>query len=368
MLELPKRSSLVASTAASIRDGIRRGLWKDSLPGERILCEHLQVSRTTLRSALALLVSEGRISADARRKRRILGVNPATEPPLARDLVAIVTNEQVQLMAPMVIFYINEIRRQVQKIGLRLEIFTDLRLDQRKPDRKLSEFLQNRQVACWVLVTPTADVQRFFAGRGLPSLIVGPVAPDIRLPFLSVDYRAVCRHAAGVLLGRGHRRIGLIISDSTIIGNIASEEGFREGIEESSHAEAKAFVLRHDSTRDGICRKLDLHLKTSRPATAFLVCRPPHALTVTSHLLKRGYSIPTDISIISRDSESYIDYFSPEITRYHYRRRHFAARLSRLVVRLATDGSLPPHSNLILPDLLPGKTVATAPADRPKSP
>lgn len=368
MLELPKRSSLVASTAASLRDGIRRGLWEGSLPGERILCEHLQVSRTTLRSALALLVTEGRISADARRKRRILRANSATEPPLARDLVAIVTNEQVQLMAPMVIFYINEIRRHVQKIGLRLDIFTDLKLDQRKSDRKLTEFLQNRQVACWVLVTPTADVQRFFADRGLPTLVLGPTAPDIPLPSISVDYEAVCRHAAGVLLGKGHRRIALIIPDSGIVGNIASEKGFREGVEQSPHADAKAFILRHDSTRDGICRKLDLHLKTSRPATAFLVCRPPHALTVTSHLLTCGHSIPNEISVISRDSESYIDFFSPEITRYHFRRRRFAERVSRLVVRLATDGSLPPRSTLILPDLLSGKTLGRAPAARTESP
>lgn len=360
MLELPKRSSLVTSTAASLRNGIRDGIWEEVLPGERILCEHLQVSRTTLRSALAMLVKEGWISDDARKKRRIFMPDTTPKPKISKDMVAVVTNEHIQLMAPMVIFYINEMRRYLQKIGLRVEIFTDLKLDQR-PDRKLNEFLQNRQVACWVLVSPTSHVQRFFADREVPTLIVGPSAGEVRLPSISIDYRAVCRHATGVFLGRGHRRLALVIPDSKIAGNTASVEGFREGFERSARSDAEAFVLHHDSTREGICRKLDFHLKTARRATGFLVCRSLHALTVTSHLLNRGLAIPNDISVISRDSESYIDYFTPEITRYHYGRRHFAQRLSRLVVRLATDGSLPPQMTLILPNLISGKTLADAP-------
>lgn len=58
---LPQRQSLVAQTVAFLNAQIENGEWRDWLPSERSWCALLQVSRNTLRAALAQMKTEGRI-------------------------------------------------------------------------------------------------------------------------------------------------------------------------------------------------------------------------------------------------------------------------------------------------------------------
>ncbi len=57
-MQIPQRSSLVAQAAERLREGIHNGEWSQRLPSEVALCNRLQVSRRTLRAALAVLERE----------------------------------------------------------------------------------------------------------------------------------------------------------------------------------------------------------------------------------------------------------------------------------------------------------------------
>ena len=65
----PKLSDAVA---VYLRDIIRRGDFKDQLPGERPLAEMLKVSRTSLRAALDRLTDEGLIDRRHGRTTRVV--------------------------------------------------------------------------------------------------------------------------------------------------------------------------------------------------------------------------------------------------------------------------------------------------------
>ena len=69
---LPQRVSLVGQTVAAVREGIATGEWTGHLPGELELCERLQVSRVTLRSALRQLTREGLVRARQGSRREII--------------------------------------------------------------------------------------------------------------------------------------------------------------------------------------------------------------------------------------------------------------------------------------------------------
>ena len=58
MEHLPDRRLLSSRVAELIREAIRHGEWKGTLPGQRALAERFHVSRPTLAEALAQLRRE----------------------------------------------------------------------------------------------------------------------------------------------------------------------------------------------------------------------------------------------------------------------------------------------------------------------
>lgn len=357
---LPRRESLIAQTAEALRKAIGEGTWQEALPGERELAEAFQVSRPTVREALKLLQREKVIDVAHGKRRRIVGT-PGTKR-TQRLVVTAVSQHPPHLMSPLSIFYMNELRKHIQKAGLQLEVFADHRLRASRPERLFASRVRENTVACWILLSVPETVQRWFDQQGLPAIVAGSCYPDVALPSLDLDYRAVCRHAVGVFFAKGHRHIAFLTQEAKVAGDEASEEGFQSAVTGSGHPNAKTSLYYHDGTREDICRKLDRMLRSRSRPTGLLVSRPSHLLTAHTHLLQRGISLPPDLSLISRDNDPYLDHIVPDVSRYTFRRRHFADRLARLVIQLAANGRLPKRDHRLIPKFHPGATVATAPA------
>lgn len=356
MLRLPKRNSLVSEAAETIREGIAGGVWEKALPGERVLARDLQVSRPTVRSALAILEKEGLVKSTrgigrriARSRRRLTAES--------RDCVAVLSAVPAHLMPPASLFYLNELRNGLQQAGLRLDVISDPGLSGSNPDPVLGRLTSDPRIQCWILAAPSEAVQHWFAERPFPILSSGSCAPGVKLPYLDLDYRAVCRHAAGVFLRNGHRRLCLFLAASPAAADHLSEDGFQEGIQRFGEGSADGRIVRHDGTREDICQKLDSLLDEEEGPTALLGSRPMHVLTAFTHLTRRGRLHPNGVSFISRDSDTFLGQVSPEITRYTFRRRSFARRLTRLTLQLADNQSLPVRPFLLMPEYLPGETV-----------
>jgi DNA-binding LacI/PurR family transcriptional regulator/DNA-binding transcriptional regulator YhcF (GntR family) len=356
MLQIPQRSSLISQTASALRQAIESGLWQEALPGERELADRFQVSRPTLREALKVLQREKVIEVSHGKRRTILSANLTPRP--QRLTVTAISQHPPHQMSPLVVFYMNELRRHMQKAGLELEVVADQRLRGTRPEKLLDHLRQNSTVACWILLSAPETVQRWFDQLELPALVAGSCYPGVRLPSLDLDYRAVCRHAVGILLGQGHRHVAFLTQAAKVAGDDASEEGFLRAVAESGHPEAKATILHHDGTREDICRRLARMMRSSSRPTGLLVSRPSHLLTAHTSLLQQGVSLPRDLSLISRDNDPYLAHVIPDVTRYTVRRRHFADRLARLVIKLATTGSVPRREYRLIPQLHAGATVA----------
>ena len=88
--KLPQRVSLAEVTAQSLRESMQSGHWQGYLPGERELCECLQVSRSTMRTALAALERDGILEVAERQRRRIKLPN-AGKPAANSQVIALIT-------------------------------------------------------------------------------------------------------------------------------------------------------------------------------------------------------------------------------------------------------------------------------------
>ena len=351
--DLPRRLSLSAQTTDAIRKGIEEATWQEFLPSERRLCELFEVSRPTVRTALRQLAKEGIISIQHGRRNRILA---ASRSPASRSrLVVLVSHYPLSRVTPAAYQGISEMRAHLMEHGFTTEILVCSARGFVNQRRKLETFLRLNRVLCFVLLSLGKELQEWFAMHSIPALVLGSCHPAVKLPSLDVDYRSVCRHAAGVLRSKGHRRIAFIVPNSNLAGDLLSEEGFREGATRRTSADdSVALVVRHNGTPTNLNAILDALFASATPPTALLVAKPKYVFIVMVYFLRQGKKVPEFVSLISRDHDQL---FENMIAHYRFEGETFAHRLSRLMLQMAEQGHLPPELNLIFPRYIASGTV-----------
>lgn len=355
-LALPRRLTLSTQSAQALREAIGRGVWRESLPSERRLCELFRVSRPTIRSALRLLAADGLIEIRHGRRNRLLS-RPAV--PVAKSrLVLLVSHQPLAETTHAAYLGIAEMRGHLAEHGFTTEVLVCPRRSGTAQQRRLATFVRQNQVFCCVLISVSASLQQWCAEQRIPSLVLGSCHASVRLPSLDVDYRSVCRHAAGVLRGKGHRRLAFLVPDAGVAGDLASEEGFLEGCRAARGlAPVSPLVVRHNGTPAGLEARLDAIFAAGDPPTGLLVAKPGHTLAVLLHLLRRGKRVPDEVSVVGRDSDPL---FGESLSHYRFEEETFAHRLTRLMAQLVTQGSLVAEPHLIFPRFVVGGTVAKA--------
>jgi DNA-binding LacI/PurR family transcriptional regulator len=121
-------------------------------------------------------------------------------------------------------------------------------------------------------------------------------------------------------------------------------------------------MAEHNGTLPGIRRSLEAMLRRSKRPTALLVTRPGTALFVASELIRRGFRLPEDLSLVCRDTDRFLEYFVPNIARYEVNPRSHAQRLARLVLQ-CVGGAVPRAQRVrLMPQFRRGESVGPPPA------
>lgn len=355
MHAVPARPSLVTHSADFLREALLRGEWQGALPSERMLCTRLRISRPTLRAVLSQLEQEGVIGPVENKRRLILAPLAGTRgKPASSRLVALLSPVPQQSMPPFVLFWMDSLRELLSEAGYQLEVHVSPHCFTAKPAGGLKKLTHRVPAALWVLFRSTPVMQRWFADQQMPVVIAGSCAESLPLPSVDLDYRATCRHAATMLMQKGHRRIALLLPDSSHGGDVDSSLGFREAF---ASRDTEPSVLPHHETTEQVIATLDDVLKLKPAPTAFVVARSIHALTVVTHLLRLGHRLPRDFAVVSRDDDAFLDHVTPKVTRYSADAAKFARRLAKLVLELAQTGHTSTKPVRLMPDLRRGETV-----------
>jgi DNA-binding LacI/PurR family transcriptional regulator len=350
--------SLVVQTFAILKDKICSADWVRLLPPERELCDWLVVSRGTLRKALACLEHEGLVRSRQGRRWEITGVRQKPARRVPPKHLALLTPFSLNVVAPFEIYWIDSLREHLQHAGHRLEVFQ--RLDYRgwRSNKVLEELAGEVSPAGWVLRAAPANVQRWFSDRGLPCVIVGSRHGRVALPSVDRDLPAVCRHAAGRLVAKGHTRLVLLIPESGLAGDLACEESFRETAERILRPHnGEVLIAHHDGRPESICLRLAAVMQRRPAPTGFLVTDTRYTLSALSYFLRQGLRVPKEVSLISRDSDHFLEYVVPTVARYAADPILFARKVSRVVLRLVEGGDVLPRDYRVMPRFVPGETL-----------
>jgi DNA-binding LacI/PurR family transcriptional regulator len=359
---LPQRQSLVTQTAAFLEAKIDQGEYREWLPSERSLCELLQVSRNTLRSALEQLSKEGLVRAVHGTGNQILrtGAKGRARRPRSQD-VALLAPEPIERLRPYKSLWIDEMRALLSERGVRLRVFHGAHYFGANPGAGLQKLVARNPHGCWILLLASEGMQRWFAQNEIPCLLAGSPYPGLDLPFRDLDHRAMCRHAAGVLLGLGHRRLAMLTRKSSRAGDLESEAGFVEGVRQSRHADAESMVIHHAETVASAAQAVQRIINLQPAPTALLVIDPHYYLAAASRLALAGVRLPGQISMISRDDDPFLAFMAPVPARYVARPHAMAKSLLQPVLELLAGKPVTRRAGLIMPEFIRGESIA-APA------
>jgi DNA-binding LacI/PurR family transcriptional regulator len=337
-----KRSSLVAQVADVIRSEIMRRAWSDWIPSERELNRTLHVSRNTCRAALHMLTCERLITPVQGRGIRVNRDVVRKAHPGDRQIhsVGLIMPEVVSRLRPTNSVLIDDIREELFDQGVRLSLHVSSACYQANPEHALEKLVGKNRHDCWILVLSNEAQQKWFMQRGIPCLVTGSIYSGIRLPSVDWDHRSICRHAIGQLIALGHRRVVFFNRFLRAAGDLESEAGFLQGARMSSHTDLKAWVVYHDDSRESVGNLISKLLANPEPPTGLIVANSYCYLSVASALAHRGYRVPEDFSLISREDDAFLAYVDPEPARY----LNTTARMARKVmtlIRPLLEGGIP---------------------------
>jgi DNA-binding LacI/PurR family transcriptional regulator len=349
--------SIAMQVTEALRAEIAARTWSQDLPGERQLAERFQVSRKTVRKALAELRREGVLRtargrgsslADRRARRR-------TPPPR----IALLLPEPLEHSRPFTALWVNRLMGMLQEIGHPLQIFHGAKYFGASAARSLARLTAAHSARCWIIARSNRPLQEWFAASGHPALIAGSAHPGVPLPSVDVDHRALCRHSAALLLRHGHRRLALFLEPGGHGGDVESEQGFREGLAAAPDAPEPA-VCSPQRAAAPVIRELRRLLGRRQPPTGMLLSNSYSYLTVHSFLASVGLRVPQDISVVSRDEETFLRFMHPTPTYYATPAGKFARALHQGLKRILA-GDRTAFSIRIMPDLVKGDSVGPAP-------
>ena len=354
--------TLSVQVALRLLAGIENRTWGSWLPGERALTKSLQTSRKTLRKALAQLERDGAIRTRQGCGREIVATRRTSERPAAQEeSVGLLAPESLENLRPYTALWVDELRALLFENQVRLVTFSGHRYFSGHPENALARLLEQNPQRCWVLAHSNEAIQHWFHDRRIPCLIAGSSHPGLPLPSVDLDYFALCRHAAGVMLRLGHRRLAFFAPQSKRAGDLESERGFLSGARSSRHANVESVIAHHDGTVDGAYRALRrLFAMVARP-TSVLVTNPAYYLTAFAFLAERGLRVPQDVSLLSRDDDSFLSYIRPTPARYSCNPKAYARRLQSQL-QLCFAGEVGAHSiQRIEAKFLAGDSLGPAP-------
>jgi DNA-binding LacI/PurR family transcriptional regulator len=357
MTLIPHRT-VASQLAAQLRAELEKGTWRGWLPSERVLSRTLQASRNTVRAALEQLKAEGLVEPVRGLGNRVIGPTKSLSAREQAKTVGVLIPEPIGRLRPLIALWIDELKDLLIEEGYRLRIHEGGHYYQTNPARALERLIGQHPHSAWVLTLSSEAMQRWFARRGAPCLVAGSTYPDVTLPHYDLNYRAICRHAAGVLLRLGHRNLALLNRESRRAGDVDSERGFLEGVRQSTHPDATADIAYHRDDVESVARALRSLLDRKKPPTALVVSNSYAYLSAASLLAQRGLRVPRDISLISRDDDPFLGSLVPEPARYRVDPHAFAKKIVGSLLRILNRSPALRSPAPLLPKFAAGGSTA----------
>ncbi|WPJ96105.1 substrate-binding domain-containing protein [Coraliomargarita algicola] len=359
------RLSVLAQTIDLIKGGISNRIWVGYLPQERLLSEEINVSRSTIRRALAEIEALGMIESGHRGKRRkiIASGNQSlgTVKHQNARVIWLTHDESYQLPSFNKNVYI-ETQKRLAMNGCDLNMITLPFRSRVNPSAYLNDWVKDHPADAYLLHSMSPNVQSWFSTHQRNSCLLGNQAKDVNLCSVAVDVEASVYHAVGMLRRLKHQRICMFYrSVPRLVGELQCRDAFKD----SSTPDVKLDVigLSEDEVlmRDNM-KRIFLGRGSRRPTC--IVCTLPFLAVYTmTWLLKHGFSIPEDVSILLLRSQNLLRFVCPSFAHYAVNEKRFAPLVVNRLLDIVRSGASNGRKVVFTPEFVSGESLGEQAAE-----
>ncbi len=354
MSEPPIRTTLHQQLVVLLRQGIENGRWTGEMPREADLCREFQVSRMTLRKALAQLAAEHWIDLGGRGTfHRVRRRRPKQAVSTART-IRVLTPFSSAGMGSIDHELLEVLSEQVTRAGYLLQIEHQAKLFASFQAEKLARLDAMPDTAAWILLFATEPIQRWFSNCGRPTVVAGRVHDALPLSCIYPDSAAAARHAAGLLCSRGHRELVYLIANLTSLSDRLASEVF---VEEARRLGGRAQIITYNADDPSVGRAMMGLIQSKPRPTGYVIGASEVAITVLCHLQAAGLRVPADASVIALWDDFILSCTYPVIARYHTDGKQLGRRIGKVLLDLMRHGPGKVSSIPIIPKYIAGGSV-----------
>ena len=305
--------------ADALREGIREGRYEKTLPTEHALCEEFQVSRQTIRQALALLENERLIDRKQGSGSHIR--NPEELEPDRKLSIAVVTTYISDYIFPSILREIEAVCSENNSVPL---LFATQ--NQFSNERKILQTLLGMEHLDGILVegtktglpNPNLRLYQKLIDKGIPLVFMHGKYEQLSdtLYVMDDNTNGSCM-LVDYLYRKGHRRIAGIFKHDDIqgrqrfIGYMDAMQDYGLPIEDDDilwySTEAKERFLNDTFSVawvEGIQKR----------CSAVICYNDEIAAKLVAYLVKNGINVPDDMAVVSFDNSQYSEMASPRIS------------------------------------------------------
>lgn len=338
--------------ADHLRSLIARGQLREPLPNTRDWAGQLGVSCATLYETLKTLKRERLILIEPRKGIRL---NPHRRATSARGTKTVrIVYRGVDY--PEFIAYSHwcgllSQRLQAHGIQLSIEKCTDARL------RSLSRSSRAGATGdeLLFLLSLSESYQQLLARSGQPALVVGYRAPQVTLPFVTVDLEGGIRHAAHALLRRGFNSVHLLVNRVNTHAIERQRAAFRTACADWPHQPVHGEVVAVPLVADAQLSALQRFAARLRGRHGVLVVSPVSIAAAMTVLLGRGIAIPRQVEVVVIHSTLATTVVWPPPVEYAASVDSFVRALTRAAVHFFETGAVPPVEKILPLEVVPLK-------------
>lgn len=302
------RLSLYESVANTLMERITSGSIAvgQPLPSERELCLEFNVSRQTVRNALAQLSTRGVLDsrAGAGHFVRLPGESGRPKP---ADGARKRSTRQIGLICPPKL-YLEEPSQWRTLMGIKSRISREgysLVMSVTQKDEKLGfypsyqHWLEDGEVEGYIAISATAAIQRRLFDSGYPAMSMGYVWEDLPLPSIAVDFRKLYAEILHHIAGLGHTRVAatVIVPDSAFTRNV--EAGLGDGVAALGWEEDAVIVRRFSDTAYDLVSSIRAIIRSPQRPGALILQGDNFLDEVMRFFEIEGIRIPEDLYVIA---------------------------------------------------------------------